>query len=86
MPLQSQSRENALWNKLVIEGLTYDGEANTSLPFVGMSRKYGKAWIAYLTAAWQARDGLSTADFCRLNGGVPESFVEKNLDRKGSLI
>lgn len=73
------NRNQDQWNRLVSEGLRYGGDSNASLPFAGMSRKYGKAWVEYLKAAWSAKDGLTEEEFAELNGGVPTTFIERNL-------
>jgi hypothetical protein len=61
------------------EGLSYDGQTNVVHPFETMSRKFGRAFIDYLEAAWLARDDLSEEEFCRLNGGVTPAFIERRL-------
>lgn len=70
-------RERELWRQLVTEGLVYGGDVNSRLPFTGMSQRYGKAWIDYLNAAWEARGDLTDEEFCRLNGTVPPTFLAR---------
>lgn len=65
------------WNRMVNEGLCYDGNTNTIFPFAQMSKKFGKPWIYYLEAAYFAKDELTDKEFCDINGGVPESFLPK---------
>lgn len=72
--------DQANWNRLVNEGLCYDGQSNTRYPFQVMSKKFGRAFIDYLRAAWQANDGcLSDEEFCQLNGGIPASLFQKTV-------
>lgn len=75
----NRDRDDQLWHKLVAEGLVYDGPTNTSLPFGKMSQRYGKAWICYLRAAYEAKGELSDEEFGHLNGGVPPHFIERTL-------
>lgn len=43
-----------------------------------MSKKFGKVWIDYLRAAWQANEGcLTEEEFRAVNGGIPEKFMAK---------
>jgi hypothetical protein len=75
-----RDRDAELWRQLLGDGLNYEAEGgNARLPFRQMSQRYGKAWIAYLRAAWNAKDEMPESEFRRLNGEVPEAFVEKNL-------
>lgn len=72
------------WNRLVQEGLSTEDETNVKLPFKKLTKKYGKAYIAYLRAAWsanlQSEDfSLTLEEFCILNGGVPKTFFEKKV-------
>jgi hypothetical protein len=77
--LPNEAKQRELWRQLVTEGLTYNSETNTTRPFGLMSKRFGRAWIDYIQAAWEARDELSDEEFCRLNGDVPLTFIEKNL-------
>lgn len=45
------------WNRLVNEGLAFEGGSNTRFPFAVMSKKFGKVWIDYLMAAWKSNEG-----------------------------
>lgn len=69
----------ASWNRLVREGLIVDGAVNVRYSFAKMCKRYGQAYIDYLRAAWAARGDLPESEFCRLNGGVPVSFLSKLL-------
>lgn len=79
MPSQTE-REAALWKLLVQQGLCYDGGGNTTLPFAGMSKRYGKAYIVYLQAAYQAKGELTDNEFCEINGNVPASLIDKLIN------
>jgi len=65
------------WNRMCSEGLSTDGETNTKFPFSVMCRKFGLAFIEYLKSAYSAKDTLSDEEFCRLNGGLPTSFLDR---------
>jgi len=75
------SKEIADYNRLLADGLRYDGESNTRFQFSVMSKRFGKAYIDYLIASYKAKDELSNVDFCLLNGEVPEKFLVKLCDQ-----
>lgn len=66
------------WNRLVREGLDFEGPTNTRFPFPQMSKRFGKAWVEYCQVAWAANEGcLTPEEFCQLNGGIPAGFFAK---------
>ena len=68
------------WNRLLNDGLDYsDSNSNTKGDFGKLSKKFGLAFIAYLQAAYQAKDEMSVDEFCRINGGIPLGFFVKKV-------
>lgn len=70
------------------EVMDFDSEdTNFTVPFKTLTKKYGRAYIFYLEAAWAANivDGqpiLSEEEFISLNGNPPSGFFEKVIKKK----
>lgn len=64
------------WNRFVTEGLVPDNDEQvTRWDFTKMTKRFGKAYIEYLQAAYQALEGsMSDSEFCKYNGNVPQPF------------
>lgn len=78
--MAKQRSETDDWNRFVKEGLTTDGPSNVTGQFKTLTKKYGKAYISYLQAAWAANEGcLTEEEFCELNGDVPKGFFDKRV-------
>lgn len=71
--------ETDRWNDFVINGLCYNGETNTVYNFDKMCKRFGKEYIGYLQAAYIAKADITDEEFAKLNGGVPQSFIDKKL-------
>ncbi len=66
------------WEDFIEKGLQeFDGSSNVTKDFTGMTKRFGKHYIAYLEAAWNAKDEMSEEEFCAINGGVPSGFLKK---------
>lgn len=57
----------------------FDGASNfkTTYDFTKLTKKFGKHYIAYLKAAYEAKDEMTDEEFCRINGNVPVGFLNK---------
>lgn len=66
------------WSKLIREAMSDDPDCKTNFKFDFkiLTKKYGKAYIEYLKAAYLAKGDLSNKEFCRLNH-CPLSFLNK---------
>jgi len=58
--------------------------ANFTIPFKKLTKKYGREFIAYARAAWLAnveagKLGLREEEFCRLNGDMPLGFFNNKI-------
>lgn len=66
------------YSRLIREGLDFDSEAvNTKYKFDKMSKFFGLSYLTYLKAAFEAKNDLTVEDFCRINGEVPQKFLER---------
>ena len=81
-PDESLSVRTADWNRLLSDGILTDADINTRFPFSTMTKKFGRAYIVYLATSYAASVpfGISENEWARLNGGVPDSFLEKIRD------
>ena len=62
------------------EVMDFDSDdANFRVAFKKLTKKYGREFIAYSKAAWEANDGLSEEEFCRLNGNMPKGFFDRKV-------
>lgn len=55
----------------------FDGNSNVRYPFPKMTKRFGKNYIQYLEAAFEARDEMSLEEFCKINGEVPPKFLNR---------
>ena len=72
----SEGDQQDRWNRFVQEALV-EGDENTNMKFDfnALSKKFGRSYIEYCQAAWQANGGcLSDEEFRQVNGGIPEGF------------
>ena len=72
--------ENESWNMLIS---IMDFESDTSnfkISFKDITKKYGRAYIVFCKAQWEANEGVMTEDeFMKMNGDMPRGFFEKNI-------
>ena len=53
-------------------------EANFTVSFKILTKKYGREFKAYAQAAWLANDGILTEDqFMKMNAGIPKGYFDK---------
>ena len=66
------------WSPRFLEAVDFsDSGSNFKKDFAHMCRHYGREYIDYLKVSYSAKDNLSDDDFCKLNGNVPPSFINK---------
>ena len=67
------------WNNFIKNAM--DGESNDSnfkVTFKVLSKKYGRAYIVFCKAMWEANDGVMTEnEFIKMNGEMPKPFFDK---------
>lgn len=55
-------------------------DKNFKYDFKTMTRKYGRAYIEFCKAAWQANDGvMSEEEFMKINADMPRKFFDKTI-------
>lgn len=53
-------------------------DANFTVGFKVLTKKYGREFKAYAQAAWTANEGCFTEEeFMKINGGMPKGYFEK---------
>ncbi len=74
------------WKRFIDEATCNFGEekSNVKFSFVVLTKKYGRAYIQYLQATWEAADSMGEAEFIAINGDIPYSFFKKVV--KGKVI
>lgn len=66
------------WEDFCENGLqVFDGESNVSNNFQKMTKRFGKYYLAYLQAAYEARDQMTEEEFCKINGDIPQGFLKR---------
>lgn len=66
------------WKDLVTNGLQeFDGSSNVRYDFTKMSKRFGKYYLDYLSAAYSAKDEMPDSEFQEINGNIPDSFMSK---------
>lgn len=68
------------WNRFVEEGMSKDFDeigSNVKYDFDKMTKKFGRAYLSYLEAAYLAKANMSDEEFCKINGNVPIKFLER---------
>lgn len=67
------------YNRFINETMDFESdELNFKFDFNILTRKYGKAYISYISAAWAANDNILTVEeFCNLNGEIPMQIFNK---------
>ena len=65
---------------------SFDYESDTSnfkYDFKQMTKMFGKAYIEYCKAMWEANDGVqSEEEFCKMNANMPMVFFDKTVKGK----
>ncbi len=65
-----------------VEGVKWasdESDKNFEEDFNKLSKKWGIAYLSFLEASYLSKDSMSDEDFCKMNGNVPISFIEKHL-------
>lgn len=65
------------WNRFVEKALIFTGDSNVNADFSKLTKQFGRAYINYLGAAYEARDHMDDKTFCEINGNVPIGFLTK---------
>jgi hypothetical protein len=76
----NKDRDIKGWNRFVREGMPEDFEdinSNVKYDFTKMSKMFGIYYLAYLEAAYYAKDSLTIEEFCKYNGNVPIDFLKR---------
>lgn len=65
----------------IFEIMDFDSDdQNFIIPFNQITRKYGREYIAFCKAAWEANGGCQTVEeFCKMNGGMPIGFFKGKI-------
>ena len=68
------------WNEFCNKYLSFDGETNINVDFQKITKVAGVPYFEFLRAMWVCtKDQYTVEEFCRINGGVPIKFFEKNV-------
>lgn len=66
------------WKDFLANGIQeFDGTSNVVSDFGKMTKRFGKFYLWYLSAAYEAKDEMSDEEFCAINGLVPIGFLKK---------
>ena len=78
------NREVEDYNRMVREAMDCESDtSNFKYDFTHMTKKYGRAYITFCQAMWQANEGVQTEEeFCKMNGNMPMKFFENTIKGK----
>ena len=76
------NREIEDYNRFLDEAVDFNSDdSNFKFTFPQMTKKYGRAFISYCIAAWEANGGGQTAEeFCKMNANMPIKFFESKIN------
>ena len=75
--------EDNSYKRFVDEAIDFESnESNFKFKFHVMCKKYGRDYIEFCRAMWQANEDVMTEDeFIKMNGDMPKSFFEKVIKK-----
>jgi len=67
----------------IVEILDFESDnQNFKTSFKNATKRYGKEFISFVKAMWEANDGiLSEDEFCKMNCNIPKGFFNNVIKK-----
>lgn len=78
MSSEQEMKDHKGWKDFCENGLqVFTNGSNVTGSFQKMTKRFGKHYLAYLEAAYQAKDEMTDDEFCKINGEIPIGFLKR---------
>lgn len=78
MSHDQEIKDNKGWKDFCENGLqAFENDSNVTGQFPKLTKRFGKYYLTYLEAAYQAKDEMTDEEFCKINGEVPLTFLKR---------
>ena len=74
------AKDTRKWNEFIKIMNAESDDSNFKIDFKNITKKFGREFIMYCKAAWEANEGVMIEEeFCKINGNMPIGFFNKQI-------